>query len=70
MMNDTNRPSLREEMDELKSKLMSAEMTIKILVERLNTLETPVTVAKQSRCCVRKKPKEINDYLRNGSRTH
>ena len=39
MMNDTNRPSLREEMDELKSKLLSAEMTIKILVERLNTLE-------------------------------
>jgi hypothetical protein len=42
MMNDTNRPSLREEMDELKSKLLSAEMTIKILVERLNTLEHAV----------------------------
>ena len=42
MMNDTNRPSLREEMDELKSKLLSAEMTIKILVERLNTVEHTV----------------------------
>jgi hypothetical protein len=42
MMNDTNRPSLREEMDELRSKLMSAEMTIKILVERLNTVEHTV----------------------------
>ena len=42
MMNDETRPSLREEMDELKSKLMSTEITCKILVERLNTLEHTV----------------------------
>ena len=41
-MNDETRPSLREEMDELKSKLMSTEITCKILVERLNTLEHAV----------------------------
>ena len=43
-MNDENRPSLREEMDELKSKIMSMEMTCKILVERLNTLECLPTI--------------------------
>ena len=42
MMNDETRPSLREEMDELKSKLLSAEITCKKLVERLNTLEHTV----------------------------
>ena len=43
-MNDENRPSLREEMDELKSKIMSMEMTCQILVERLNTLESLPTI--------------------------
>ena len=41
-MNDENRPSLREEMDELKSTLLSTKILCKILVERLNSLEHTV----------------------------
>ena len=41
-MNDETRPSLREEMDELKSTLLSTKILCKILVERLDTLEHTV----------------------------
>jgi hypothetical protein len=41
-MNDETRPSLREEMDELKSTLLSTKILCEILVERLNSLEHTV----------------------------
>ena len=41
-MNDETRPSLREEMDEIKSKLTSAQFSITMLIERINTLENTV----------------------------